>query len=145
METKERLVYIIDEQKLLGIWVGKKRTLFFLNITFLKDENGSEKHVFLYELLLFPVYLLFSLASLLLQLLLLLSLFLPLYPTLKSPREVNYRRHENDENLFCLLLFLGGKLLEGPPCFPQRVYTVYFNKCKKVHLDSISLHLKLTV
>lgn len=100
---------------------------------FLKDENGSGKHIFLYDF--YFSCLPSSLVSLFTSVtnsLATLSSFVP------NPH-VSYRSEtqtKNDENLFCLLLFIGGKLLEGPPCFSQWVYTIYFNKCKKAYLDS---------
>lgn len=87
-------------------------------------------HVFPYvKFYFFPVYLLFIL------LLPPLSLLLPLLLTLRSPKEVKYRQ-KNDENPFCLLLFLGGKLCKGAPSFSQHVYAVYLNKYNKAYLDS---------
>lgn len=95
-----------------------------------KIDNGWKKMcVFPYVKLYFFLSIFSFLYLLLPPLSVLLLFFLPLFPTLMSPTEVKYRQ-KNDENMFCSLLFLGGKLLESPPSFFQCVYTIWINMTK---------------
>lgn len=119
----------------LEIWVGKKKIL-----SFLKDDNGSENGQWMKENACSPhvkFYFFLSTFSL---------FFFNLHYHFSCHSSFPYSQPsclleskiqtKNDENLFCLLLFLAGKLLEGPPSFSQRVYTVHLNKYDKAYLDS---------
>lgn len=102
------------------------------NITFLKDENGSGNGQWMKTTCVkFYVSCLHSLSATLLlppQ----SFLFYSFFPDTQPSHYLEKYNTKNDENLFCLLLSLGGKLLEGPPSFPQCVYTIYLNMRKHI-------------